>query len=486
VKYTSFPNCEARTAAWLSGFQRARAALVSLGIDNLPVTPPNNQVDATTINYKPPDTDGVIPTEVPAPTLSVITPANGGDGRPSSGNHSDDDEFVTVYSDEEDGRPVPDTTPAAAVESSVTDSDIVRSFQPEDFDPRDAGASVVTLDYVTEALTDVGDAAVKAQLAQKLSDMCGLPKDGAVDDDIDDSDGTSCPEVVHDYIDVPVGDGSVQPMYIATVIAMLSTDPTASSDRCLRIKQAAAGFLTNKDLICNDSSISVNVDCAWNFDESLWFGRVMYLGTKKGEHGVIPVAAPVSLIGERPGSIVVGCQYYERLRDDEAEAVRRDHSLPQTAKYLYRFGHSEFSSKTCGFCCWSRVQLHYVFSQSNVLIVHADSVESVIRRVAMTMVVGGSDPVFEVPADEYDLCIATVNVPGALPTASSAKKHVKAARSTAAATSSKSKARTAGSLRSGRTTAATRQAKTSTNSVKRQGGSHANGSVSRPKSKRAK
>ena len=85
-------------------------------------------------------------------------------------------------------------------------------------------------------------------------------------------------------------------MFIPIVIALLNTDPRASSDRALRVQQAAACFVSKADMICGGNSITLGVDAAWNFlNQPVCFGRIVVLGKKKGENRVVPIVRPVPL-----------------------------------------------------------------------------------------------------------------------------------------------------------------------------------------------
>jgi hypothetical protein len=143
-------------------------------------------------------------------------------------------------------------------------------------------------------------------------------------------------------------------MYIGTVVAMLSTDPTASADRAVRIKNAAAGFWTDKDMICNDTSIAVNVDCAMNFDGSVAYGRVLLIGKKTSAQTVVPCQRPLSLLEEHGDDMVVACHYYDEVPAEEFEFMKAATKLLPATKKLYRFGSAKWSSLSCtSFVCIS-------------------------------------------------------------------------------------------------------------------------------------
>lgn len=88
-------------------------------------------------------------------------------------------------------------------------------------------------------------------------------------------------------------------------------------------------------------------NCAWHFEDGLWFGRILQIGTKKGAHGVIPVQKPVPLTEPRSDSIVVSCHYYERVPAEEIESLKVEHGLRSSSVHLYRIGSVEHSSKSC-------------------------------------------------------------------------------------------------------------------------------------------
>ena len=85
-------------------------------------------------------------------------------------------------------------------------------------------------------------------------------------------------------------------MFIPIVIALLNTDPRASSDRALRVQQAAACFVSKADMICGGNNITLGVDAAWNFlNQPVCFGCIVVLGKKKGENRVVPIVRSVPL-----------------------------------------------------------------------------------------------------------------------------------------------------------------------------------------------
>lgn len=346
---TEFPNETQRTEAWLNGYRAAVSKLAQFGVKwEKPI---------------PGLTEAALRKACePKASVAPVVPVNGGDGapRPAVATASayvgvvakpSEDDVISIASDDSTNSLFRHTVDeGSAVGALLSPVGVVRTFNAADFDPETPGARELSLDDVGTAISSL-DHDSRENAIGLVAETCGyrrIPMDSAV------PAPASAPAVPVKskplYIKVPVAGTTdkFDEMYVGTLVALWNTDPTASSDRIKRIREAAAGFLSDKDLICNDASIAVNVDCAWNFDEGLEFGRVLLIGTKKGANSVVPIRTPVSLKDDVDPNVVVACHYYVPLESDEDAKIRAELGDKVTpGDRLFRFGPGRWSSVTC-------------------------------------------------------------------------------------------------------------------------------------------
>lgn len=253
----------------------------------------------------------------------------------------------------------------------ISDAEFIQSLLPCDY-PRDSeGSSCVEepkideilhathnsvnstlLNYVADAIEEIGDsdllAAVDATVAGAVTPkVSAVQPHGVSESKVEEGTDGEAPtriRVVALYILVPTPSGERKRMFIATLVSILSTDPRASADRAVRLYNAASGFIGAEDLICGDDCITVGVDCAWNFDNHVEFGRVLEVGKKISANGVRPIYVPVSLRVEHDENTVVACHYYEEL--SEADFAKTGLDRNASLRY-YQLASARWSSLTC-------------------------------------------------------------------------------------------------------------------------------------------
>jgi hypothetical protein len=357
----AFPNEAERTAAWKRGFDLAVSKLAKFGINWTKGAP-----GITESALKKACEAKVAAGERSAPCgglgsgapLSPETTPDGEGcavGSDACQDCNDGDDVVSVASDDsmfldevgEIG------TDLAVVGSEIADSEVIASFHVDDFAPSTPGSRQVSLE-------DFGSAVMSLPIESRekairlVANTLGLRTASLNTDGLPATTPSASTEGETEggrakplYIKVPVAGSASEfaEMYVGTLIALWNTDPTASSDRIKRIKDAAAGFLSDKDLICNDGCIAVGVDCAWQFEEGVEFGHVILIGTKKGANSVVPNRTPVSLKDSVDANVVAACQYYVPVEADEVASLRAEHDI--ASGRLFRFGPSRWSTVTC-------------------------------------------------------------------------------------------------------------------------------------------
>lgn len=363
---SEYPTAEGRREAWLAGFARARA-LIEPFIGAVSEVPPS-AVISESLKAKPALAAGVSGlVSASAPAMLDIDEC-GSDSEEYLGDEAD----VVDVSEEVDGddaedvkdplHPALGAAKAAAVRvvnaafgaSSVLDTsteDVARSdydhIRIEDlFDDNERAKIHVDLSDIAASASGADLSALIAecpvvgmalQARSNLSELEGFdsapsvgPLAGEMSSDHDGSAATCVGDGCGDaskpsfkpVIQVPRLGGGFDSMYVATVVALLSAEPTASADRLLRIRNAAKQeykCLSVQPL--QDHELAVNMDCGVVFDDGddegakqVAYGRVIRIGRITKGGSVRDIAMPVSL-QDRDESVSVWVSWFEKHSD---------------------------------------------------------------------------------------------------------------------------------------------------------------------------